>query len=78
MSTARIYINPAHVRRVELLGDVCTITPIRYAFNDNESQQSYNSTVSPIHYAACIGVHKYFEKQRVAPVLKLIETRRDS
>jgi hypothetical protein len=66
MSTARIYINPAHVRSVKLAGDVCRIDPVRYAFNDNEGPQSYTHAESPAHYAACIGVHKYFEKQRTA------------
>lgn len=60
------YVNPAFVREVTLGDGWCKLTPVRATVFDDAQPAIYTHAESPTDYAACIGVHKFFEKQRVA------------
>lgn len=64
--SARTYVNPQHVREVTLHGDVCRITPVAYTWTDVPVSSVFTHAEDPVRFAACVGVHKFFEKQRTS------------
>lgn len=64
----KTFFNPQHVRSVTLneSAKVCTIEPVRYSFADlDKSEMTFWHDHDPAKYAACVGAHAYFQKQRV-------------